>query len=163
MTLERAPQVPYSAEEDAKLTEMYITGARPTHIAEVLGRTRGSVNSRVVKLKLKSKRKLGTDRSGFRWGDDEIDVLRKNRDAPVDVLMTLLPGRGPYGINKMLAQIGAERPPASTGRPIGVPFQTPSGVWAIRLASGVVPYVPTIHAHLHGGPLDRARISLSLS
>lgn len=36
-----------------------------------------------------------------------------------------------------------------TERPFGVPFTTKSGIQAIRLGSGVVPYVASIYQHLH--------------
>jgi hypothetical protein len=38
--------------------------------------------------------------------------------------------------------ISAEEP---RERPLNVPFQTASGGWAIRLKSGVVPYLPTLY------------------
>lgn len=34
-------------------------------------------------------------------------------------------------------------------RPLGVPFTTSSGIRAIRLGSGVVPYVACLYSHLH--------------
>lgn len=139
----RAPQVPFTAEEDARIVEMYTAGETQSRIGAALGRTSGSVHTRIVRLKLK--RGDGVSRAGFRWSDEELKVLQAHRGAPIDVLMEKLPGRGPHGINKQLKDMGEDEAPAATGRPIGVPYQTSSGAWAIRLGTGIVPYVPTLY------------------
>lgn len=140
--------VPYDDDENAILARMYEDGEALHAIADALGRTRHSVESRIYKLGLKRKRAKLAVRAGYRWTDAEVEVLKTNAAAPIWKLLELLPGRSRGAIYEQLAKLGGsvER---EHSRPLNIPFTTASGARAIRTERhGVVPYVPSIHDRL---------------
>ncbi len=136
---------PYTPEEDARITALYEKGLTPMQIAEIVGRHRNSVDARIRRLGVTRRYDQGIPRNHMRWDAIEIGILRDNRASPVETLMQLLPGRNEYGIRRKLFQLFGQRVDPVTERPFGVPYKTSSGAWAIRLGTGVVPYVPSLH------------------
>jgi hypothetical protein len=141
---------PYTPEDDARITALYMAGEQLHVIADAVGRTRYSVESRVHKLNIRRNRiKIEAGRTGCRWTREEIETLRANSAKPIDVIMSLVPGRTKGAIYAQLQELGGDVE-REYSRPLNTPFVTASGVKAIRLATGTVPYVPSIHDELVG-------------
>lgn len=125
------------------------------------------------------------------WRPSELAIMRANLTLTCTALATMLPGRSPGAVSERLsyerkragvdvralarnkareravksATRSRERkavtfPPEP--RPLGVPFQTTSGLWAIRLGSGVVPYIPTLYGTMNPPPVVAANSSLAV-
>jgi hypothetical protein len=140
----------YTPEDDERITRLYLGGDTIFAIAELVGRTRYSVEGRLRLLGVTRPRlNKPAARSGCRWSDEETAILRANSSASIHRLLELLPGRSRGAIYEQLARLGGnvER---DYCRPLHMPFETSSGVRAIRTRHGVIPYVPTIHDHLVG-------------
>ncbi len=140
----------FTPEDDARIIALYMAGEQLHTIADALGRTRYSVESRVHKLNIRRDRiKVEGGRTGCRWTKEEMDALRANAAKPIDIIMSMVPGRSKGAIYAQLQELGGDVE-REYSRPLNVPFVTASGVRAIRLATGTVPYVPSIHDELVG-------------
>lgn len=148
----------YTPEEDAIILA---NAAKPTgsFIHLLPGRSAQGVAERA--------RKLGIDRThlsgvsanpgGNRPYTPEDDaVILSTLDRPIVEVMELL-GRTRKSIDTRRHKLRRQFAPPKTvvepvepkERPFGVPFTTASGIRAIRLGSGVVPYVACLYQHLH--------------
>lgn len=161
----------WTASEDAVLVRLHKTGLGYSEISRQLsGRTPKAVRMRLALLRERAERPTEPTEP---WTDEEVARLLQLRGERVCDILQMFPGRSILAIRCKRNQLGiytrkltrnqppppprAARPVVITveelERPLGVPFTTASGLRAIRLASGTVPYVPSLYGHLSGGPL----------
>lgn len=152
----------YTDEEDRILYNLLVVQKRNyAFVSDRLGRTPKSLQGRMAVLR---QRAAGEEpkrpkRYWNYWTEAEAAIIEAAGPTarPVD-LMDKLPGRSADSIEqRQLRQFGKKprtRPVAADEqlfafpqeRPLGVPFISASGIKAIRLASGVVPYVSILHS-----------------
>jgi hypothetical protein len=150
---------PFTAEDDDLIRSMTADGFADVEIGERLGRSRYAIESRRHKIGCKRPRV-----STAAFTPEQDDIIREmflagRNDHDIGKAI----GRSEYSVEsrrsrnlglRRVREVGAPVAPFepyNDERPLGEPFRTRSGLIAIRLASGVIAYTPSIHGEL-GGP-----------
>jgi hypothetical protein len=158
--------IPWTDADDAAVLRLYEAGHSHAQIAMRCGRSEDSTRNRILKLR----RSQGleprtsppvypaTKADGSRaWSPEELVLLGANKHLKMGELRMLFPHRSKGSIDKKVRSLFGLRTPYERApemaetRPPNKPFDTLSGIRAIRREGEAVPmpYIPTIHSHLH--------------
>ena len=142
---------PFTPEDDDTIRRMCAAGIDDTVIGEALGRTRYAIESRRYRIKVKRPANRGAKVEGA----EEAEIKRLAEAGLTVTEIGLAVNRTRAAVRRALMRVNLTahtEPDKQTvtwieheERPLGVPFETSSGLVAIRLASGVVPFVPSLY------------------